>query len=272
MKLYYYTTVDKLALILHNKAIRFTRLDFFDDLKEAESFSKFNPLQYIFASCHTKDEKENIPLWKMYSSLNDGVRIEFNKDTMFQPQIRNCHIPANAYEESTYPPTRCTALTSEQIINPDYMTLSIGMRNINDDIITYRDVEYDDNFIEKYKNYLQISDRTKPDGRINRELSYSPFNFGFYKTTYWKFQEESRFLIYTFPFCPTTTDISRTISENTKLETKYIDVGLSNLSIENMKIRLAPNASKSTQLIVNALTKEYTKIVIEDSELKGHIR
>lgn len=64
-----------------------------EDLKDAEVFSKFDPLQYIFTFCLTRDIEENISIWKMYSNLETGVRIEFNKDTIFAPIPKPTYIP-----------------------------------------------------------------------------------------------------------------------------------------------------------------------------------
>lgn len=49
MKLYHYTTIDTLALILKNRTIRFNRLDKVDDLEEKVVFCVVNLGQYIFA-------------------------------------------------------------------------------------------------------------------------------------------------------------------------------------------------------------------------------
>lgn len=53
MKLYHYTTIDTLALILKNRTIRFNRLDKVDDLEEKVVSCGVNLGQYIFASCWT---------------------------------------------------------------------------------------------------------------------------------------------------------------------------------------------------------------------------
>ena len=62
MKIYHYTTIETLALILESKSIKFSRLDMLDNKTESEPFSNFNTLNYIFSSSYTYDESENIPL------------------------------------------------------------------------------------------------------------------------------------------------------------------------------------------------------------------
>jgi len=81
MKIYHYTTIETLALILKNKTIRFNRLDQVDDVEETMYGSGPDDLiyeKYTFTSCWTKEEQENLALWKMYAGY-DGIRIGMNE-------------------------------------------------------------------------------------------------------------------------------------------------------------------------------------------------
>ena len=267
MKLFYYTTIQTLALILNSKCIRFRRLDFMDDLKEAEEFSVFNPLQYIFTFCLTRDKTENIPMWKMYSNLETGIRIEFDKDTIFNPKPKGTLIPMSQ-EKIDFPQYVCTALCPLDIINSDYVCLFLTSQN-SDAIINYKEVIYDDNFKDLYKEQLCYEDDMKQG---NRKIEFNPHDFGFYKTKYWEFQKESRFLIYTVPFADTPEKMQELLFKNKKLETEYIDVQLSDECLNNLTIRLSPKADYASRLIVESLTKGFGDIRIEDSDLKGHLR
>ena len=76
-KIYHYTSIETLELILKNKKIRFNRLDKVDDMEESIYGSGPNRTKlgiYAFVSCWTKSEKENPALWKMYTDYK-GVRI-----------------------------------------------------------------------------------------------------------------------------------------------------------------------------------------------------
>ena len=69
MKIHHYNSIETLALILKYKTIRFNRLDRVDDMEESMYGSgptKIKLGQYVFVSCWTKDDLENISLWKMY--------------------------------------------------------------------------------------------------------------------------------------------------------------------------------------------------------------
>lgn len=71
--LYHYTNIEVLALILSNRTIRFNSLDKMDDLQEKEVADIKNLGQFCYVSSWTDDEKESIPMWNMYSSLDSGV-------------------------------------------------------------------------------------------------------------------------------------------------------------------------------------------------------
>lgn len=269
MSLFYYTTIQTLALILNSKCIRFRRLDFMDDLKEAEEFSVFNPLQYIFTFCLTRDKTENIPMWKMYSNLETGIRIEFDKDTIFNPKPKGTLIPMSQ-EKIDFPQYVCTALCPLDIINSDYICLFLPPQNSDAicQIISYKEIIYNDNFKDLYKKQLCYEDLKQR----NRKVWLNPHDFGFYKTKYWKFQKESRFLIHTIPFADTAEKIQELLFKNKKLQTEYIDVPLSDGCLNNLVIRLSPKADYASRLIVESLTKGFDNIQIEDSDLKGHLR
>lgn len=84
MKLYHYTTIDTLALILSNKTIRFTRLDQLDDLNEVGIYGS-NITKTTFVSCWTNKEEESIAQWSIYRGNNRGV--------FFSLDSTNIHFP-----------------------------------------------------------------------------------------------------------------------------------------------------------------------------------
>lgn len=86
-KLFHYTSLDTLALILKNKSIRFNSLSNVDDLEEAVDDDGKNIGNSVLVSCWTDMSDENIPLWKMYSNDFCGCRIELEKN-FFKVQER----------------------------------------------------------------------------------------------------------------------------------------------------------------------------------------
>lgn len=78
--LYHYTNIETLALILKNRTIRFNSLDKMDDLQEQQTADINNIGQFCYISSWTDDSAESIPMWNMYASLNQGVRIKLRKN------------------------------------------------------------------------------------------------------------------------------------------------------------------------------------------------
>lgn len=74
-----YTDVESLLCILKNKELKANSILNVDDQKECRYLQplidKDDALPYV--SCFDHDERENIPLWKMYSGNKYGVRIQF---------------------------------------------------------------------------------------------------------------------------------------------------------------------------------------------------
>jgi hypothetical protein len=92
-KIYHYTTIDTLALIMLNKTIRFNRLDDVDDKEEALFGSGPSDLKIsrnVFVTCWTKDPEKNPDLWQRYGNGGKGVRIALDED-MFQTYKINDH-------------------------------------------------------------------------------------------------------------------------------------------------------------------------------------
>lgn len=79
-RIYHYTTLKNLELILSNATIRLTSLDQMDDLLEGSSvdFGSLSP--YFFVSSWSDNQDESIPLWYMYTDKMRGVRIEADEN------------------------------------------------------------------------------------------------------------------------------------------------------------------------------------------------
>ena len=73
--LWHYTNLESLALILTNRTLRLMPLTGMDDPLESQTRDVANLGRFFFASCWTDDSQESIPMWKMYASLDSGIRI-----------------------------------------------------------------------------------------------------------------------------------------------------------------------------------------------------
>ena len=78
--LFHYTSIEGLAHILSSKKIRFSRLDFLDDMDEGGSADILDWRKYFFVSCWSSSEEESIPLWSMYTNDMKGVRLKVKTD------------------------------------------------------------------------------------------------------------------------------------------------------------------------------------------------
>lgn len=92
-RIYHYTKINTLELMLKNGTIRLNALKNMDDLLEGRSQDEFDFSHYYFASSWTMCGEESIPMWSMYTDGMNGVRIEANDDFLsVDEDIKDCHI------------------------------------------------------------------------------------------------------------------------------------------------------------------------------------
>lgn len=273
MRLFHYTTIDTLALILDSKSIKFSRLDLLDDKTESEQFAEFNPLQYIFSASFTDDPVESIPMWKMYANMETGIRIEFDSETLISPTHKKIIIPKNEHECAIFPPSIYTAVNANDVLNSDY---ALAYWNLDDEdsidqCIKLKRISYINNYQDKYKGLIKISD-TIENGNITRNIQYNPTNFGFYKSEYWAFQKEVRLLIYAVPFAKNIDEINKIVANKRPLNSTFLLVPLADKCLQHLKITLSPKASCASRLIVKALVDKYPFVNVSNSCLHNTIR
>lgn len=259
MKLYHYTSVDTLELILKNKTIKFNRLDQVDDLNEGEFTSGLIGTKlglYTFASCWSKQEKESIPMWKMYAKWASGVRIELDKD-MFNHYIHNINDGPVQVDKLE------TVLPLDDIYGEDYIILPIPLSEM------YVDVIYTDDAKDKIKTAI-----------TENGSSFKFPEIGRYKIPEWGFQEEVKFRISVWPIDKELLKkygdedaVFTPLRENRKISKTCFYVGLKEEVINNIGIVLGPTISKEDENRVKILTNLYcTNATIVKSKLTGMIR
>lgn len=135
--IHHYTTIDNLALILESRKIRFTRLDLLDDIKEIAGLDDqiLKLHKSIFVSSWTEDNEKNIPLWKMYASIMNGVRISMPQ-IMFQQHLITPFTEENYQNSRTY---YSTFTANELFQNGKYLIINEFDYNGTD---FYKAVEY----------------------------------------------------------------------------------------------------------------------------------
>lgn len=266
--LYHYTSIDKLALILKNRTIRLNPLDKMDDLQEAKTKDLRNAGQYIFVSCWTDSKDENIPMWNMYTKIDEGVRIG---------------LPANPFEKHVI--TRATIEEHTHLPQPQ----------LNESIETFFDAEY---VLKNMKlipplmgedvlipvTYTRDKSLLEPEVKIQNGYMYGVIfeKLGRYKSIDWAFQNEWR---YRLEFQPSTIESTPEESgyeaqhqfqkmmggERTMLQ-DHFDLVISELALSQMEIIPSPKMSNGYKILLQALKEKYNpNATIIESKFEGLI-
>lgn len=271
MKIYHYTSIETLALILKSKSIRFNRLDNVDDLEESMYGSgpkNQNLSKYIFVSCWTKSEEENLALWKMYAGYN-GIRIGLDENLFV-----------------SYPNTPFDTIESfyKDIFHfgPDYCAAQ------QNNLTKPEEVKYIDSPRFAVNDLVCIS---------GNAFSIKTSNWGLVKSKEWGIQQESRFRIQALPLnyayvksysaeslnamdrmklteaiIEVIPAIVRSIEEDYKPQTSELFMPIKDDALNNMEIMMGPQTSDAQRLIVEALVQDLSNITLTDSKFKGKVR
>ena len=243
-RLFHYTSLDVLALILRNRTIRFNSLENLDDLEETSLRYCDNNPPITYVSCWTDIVEESIPMWKLYTQMTDGVRIELPIGPFNDPREPNWNkLGTYDYQTAKWKPNTPPKQTDPDIV---YMTQPYSL-NYPSGIIYSDDVSVPE---------IIISENDGPNikwvhnGRIAR-----------FKRKNWSFQKEFRYIV----------TLQRQLKEIALKP--YYDADLSNAAISNMQIVVSPMFSAGNYLLLDALLKKYDYgIKFSDSELKGKIK
>lgn len=280
MKIYHYTTIDNLALILKNRTIRFNRLDNgLDDLQEGSISSNGVKLgNYGFVSCWTENREESIPLWELYTDNGTGVRIALEKD-MFKDYYYSDMVDFNGIRfNAKASGWQITKTPIEDMFNPSYMVFTLLSSDIDKGQF-YRRVQYVDDVNEIIKDCVTIEKVTNELNRI--DVKYA--DIGKYKHKRWAFEEETRFFLFIIPGMKFEMNERINVNfnqhlydvwtNNQKNSISYYDMHLKNDVYNDMEITLSPHLTDAKRIIVEALRDKYApKATISNSSLEGSVR
>jgi len=227
MKLYHYTSIETLALILKHKTIRFSRLDRVDDPDEY-SFKEdgITPAHYCYVSCWTKNDNENLPQWYMYGDSTHGVRIELDSD-MFVIEGKN--IVPHFFNDNFRSVYRMMAMP----------ILSCGL---------LRDIQYIDDI-------SVIKKRVFHDFVNQKAIDFK--EIGIYKNNDWAFQQECRFLLQMIPLNNDEVDINYIFNSNISPKLPYIDVPIKEDCLNKIQVMLGPKVTEAEETIVSSLMQMF---------------
>lgn len=245
-KLYHYTSINSLALILQSKSIRLGRLDKVNDPTEGLSSDFHSMAQYFFISSWTSNNLEDFALWNMYTPLMRGVRIELELPLFptysIRKDINNSLVDANNY------------------INYDQGYFITSAENTPVEII-YTNEE----------NLLTPPIKSD-NGLLLKALSQ-------YKRSAWKIEQEYRYQLIILPIernikpLEVSTSYSRLLSAQMPPPFDSYLLKIRKDAFQNMKIRLSPKLMPGDRAIIEALIKTYNPTsIIEESTASGFIR
>lgn len=252
MKIYHYTSIETLALILKHQTIRFNRLDMMDDYCEKTFLINQNDWSpYTYVSCWTENPMETMPLWNTYTSGGIGIRIGIDKDFIdwdkqpmsFSVPYRSSHPKHESDDKGT---TISVSFTPIRIYRP-----------LSDDAC-YRHVTYANE--ERYSKYDKEIGMFNSYMDVNENLMRSyP---GVFRKEKWSFQEESRFVLYAVPFSltdPVVThnDFIKLIRLNVANNVRYIDVPVKPEKLKHIEVTLGPDVDEAQAIIVKALLQKF---------------
>ena len=240
MKIYHYTSIETLALILKNRTLRFNNVAKVNDPEEAvtNDFDYLKP--YCFISCWTKKEEESIPFWSMYGNRGKGIRIE--TDSKY---IHYRHLYEN--DKSIF----CILKNIYHRKNDEYYgSLWQNATSVN----PYFETKYSD---EKRTFEVDLSTKTVQHWMYDYDAAFNT------KKRCWSFEEEVRFIILG---CRSKNkqlkevhQIRSIMLQKRKFAKDFVDLELEQDFFDNLKILLGPLTGESEEVLVNSLINQYDK-------------
>lgn len=246
--LYHYTSINTLGFILRDRKIRFNSLENMDDREEENVYgTQFG--KYCFVSCWTDDDKESIPMWKMYSDDLRGIRIK---------------LPIKPFK--VYPSENKKYIIDPNKLHEDNFFFSNATENSFLRKVEYKPVEQ----VDRIKN-----------GDIGKKkyeyFGYDELELGQYKSDFWSFQKEWRYHLFTVP-TRNKNDSDQEIRDREYIDTlpdllkKDVYLNLDEEKIKQMEITLGPRTNEIDCLFVKMLVDKYIPgLKILQSELKDRI-
>lgn len=275
-RIYHYTSIESLALILKTRKLRFSRLDGVDDVKEAQRHAEIDFGKFFFVSCWTQQEEESIPQWSMYSHEMQGVRIEMPSYPFTDQPLR----PKPGWEGVIWSGEILSPLSFEAIWGNGYF---IAPMFLNREQFA-GPVEYVDNVEEEYANSIQR--KVNPEGNVNLKINALPY-LPRKKSRDWEFQKEYRFSLFILPSLPLpdggpgTAEFSSQVGQhmsnsfinNVDPGIRYVDVPFSDEALRSLVVRTGPLITQGGSTCVEALVRAFApEARIEESSLSGAIR
>ena len=263
--LYHYTTIETLEMILSNRTIKFNSLDNLDDLDEGISKDATPYRRFIYISCWTDDVLESIPMWNLYATLDKGVRIKMKKypfKLYDLKQLAGVIQGAETVDEEN----RYALKDLAKMFSEPYFFNILSTKNF------LHQVEYtnDPDTLTPVLTEQNIDHFTISHGQLGK-----------YKSLYWSFLKEWRYIITVQPVTVTQLGSPERLSQmvrdmldpNYQPPSIFFTLDIDDEAFNEIEIVLSPNMSEKDRHHVYALKEQYNPtMAINDSVLTGHIR
>lgn len=255
--LYHYASLDTLALILHNRTIRFSRLDKVDDPQEQRSADSQNLGKMKLVSCWTSSDEESIPMWREYAGADCGVRIQMKSYPFKQYSVSNDSL---------------NMLSSEAVLNAlggSFDGLHLPLEDFWDknyhffetarDREILHEVEYTNNQSLLFPKVINAFGH----GGLVADLNA----LGVHKTIAWSYQKEWRYILTAVPIgidSVINVRLDQILRANDVMLDKcdpgippYYDLTISDEAFSSMKIVSSPKMTPGNRVILNTLIEKY---------------
>jgi Protein of unknown function (DUF2971). len=273
--LYHYTSLDTLALILHNRTICFNNLSYVDDIEEAETRDMGEFGKFVYVSCWTDDEEESIPLWNMYTPNMHGVRIRMPKFPFKKRKYQKGQFYLGEDIETYINMKKIFDENKAGIVPTAPHLVKVEYTEDNNKLFPKIKTESFDGALQEF---LELKDMEEIRNK-NIEVNYSFKDIGRFKRKNWKFQREWRYII---TLCPMgiqdanppswekQQEIIRRIEDrNLKPLYERLFLDISDDALSDIEILLGPKMSEAEKYIAQALLAQYCpKAACRESALR----
>ena len=275
-RIFHYTTVESLALILKSRKLRFSRADRVDDATEAPSVQNIEFSKYLFISCWTGEGVESIPQWQLYTPNMAGVRIELPA----YPFIQKRFVPPAAWRNITLTGPILGPLSCEEMWGNSYTVMWMVINR--DSFAGF--VNYVDDVRPIFEKAVSITRSSDGTGSISID---GLVDLARTKNSNWKFQSEYRFSLVVFPSLPLPPEgpgqsdfltlgpqhVLTSLLTGVDPDVKYIDVDIRSSALSELVVTTGPLCSAGTKVCVESLVRQYAPHGrVRNSELEGRVR
>lgn len=268
-RIYHYTSVDTLGLILASKRIRLNRVDRVDDLTESQRHAQIAFGSYFFVSCWTYDDEESVPQWHMYTDKMRGVRISL---PVLPFKAEPLVAPAGFESIGRIP----SPLSFDELFGENYLVVPMCL----DPVQFGGPVEYTNEVEARYKQAVVLSAKgAEVTGEIRR-----PFDLVRLKTTEWAFQKEYRFALFILPSPPggigsphfaerLPNYVVNALAQRVPTPLTHFDVALADDALKSLEITIGPLCPPGRRLAIDALVEKHVPGArVRESTFAGKLR